>query len=612
LFLRTRFKNTLNLPVCMAKSTCGPNIRSPVCSVIGHVDHGKSSILDSIRGSRIISKEAGGITQAIGASIIALDIIEKKAGALLRALNMTFTIPGLLFIDTPGHAAFTSLRKRGGNLADIAILVVDINEGFKPQTIECIEILKNYKTPFVVAANKVDMIAGWKEQKGSVLQGITKQDAKVQTVVETRMYEIVGKLHEFGFPSERFDRVGDFTKEIAIVPVSAKTGEGIPELLMVVTGLAQRYLEKCLECDTTGPAKGTILEVKEEKGLGKTIDVIIYDGTIRVNDTIVIGNVDEPIVTKVRALLQPMPLAEMRDKKAKFRGVKEAVAATGVKISAPNFENVIAGMPIKVATNETLEQVKEDIQAEVAEVIIETEKEGIMVKADTIGSLEAIVGMLKSKGHHIRKATVGELSKKDIAEAESSLEKNPLNAVILNFNTTVSEEIDNFAKEHKIKIVNSEIIYELIDSFEKWLEEEKKRMEAKELEGLVKPCKMRIMPNYVFRQSNPAIVGVDVLIGSLKIGTPIMKDGKDISVVKSIQHEKDTLSKIEAGKQVAISLPHVTVGRQINENDTLYAGIPEPDFRKLKELKKLLKQEELDVMKEIAQLKRQQNPLWGV
>jgi translation initiation factor 5B len=596
----------------MAKKDSGPKIRSPVCSVIGHVDHGKSSILDSIRGTRIISKEAGGITQAIGASIIPLETIQKKAGALLKALNMDFTIPGLLFIDTPGHAAFTSLRKRGGNLADIAILVVDINEGFKPQTIECIEIMKNYKTPFVVAANKLDLVPGWKEKKGPVLQTIASQEGNVTTVVDTRIYEIVGKLHEFGFPSERFDRVSDFTKEIAIVPVSAKTGEGIPELLMVVTGLAQRYLEKCLECNTTGPAKGTILEVKEEKGLGKTLDIIIYDGTIKVNDTIVIGGIDSPIVTKVRALLQPVPLAEMRDKKAKFSGVKQAVAATGVKISAPDINDVVAGMPIRVATEDTLEKVKEDIQAEVEEVIVETDKEGIIVKADTIGSLEAIVGMLKSKGLSIRKATVGELSKKDVADAESNLEKTPLNAAILAFNINVSDEIANFAKEKNIKLIQSEIIYQLIDNFEKWLEEEKKRLEAKELEGLVKPCKMRIMPNYIFRQSNPAIVGVDILAGELKVGTPIMKDGKDISTTKSIQHEKDSLSKIEAGKQVAISLPHVTVGRQINENDILYSGIPEPDFRKLKSLKQYLKNDEIDVMKEIATLKRKQNPLWGV
>ncbi|MBW2964651.1 translation initiation factor IF-2, partial [Candidatus Woesearchaeota archaeon] len=477
---------------------------------------------------------------------------------------------------------------------------------------ECIEILKNYKTPFIVAANKIDLIPRWRENKGSILASIQKQSPDVITAIETRLYEIVGKLHEFGLKSERFDRVGDFTKEIAIVPVSAKTGEGIPELLMVVTGLAQKYLEQCLKCNTAGPAKGTILEVKEEKGLGITLDVIIYDGMIKVNDTIVIGGVDEPKVTKVRALLQPMPLAEMRDKKAKFSGVKEALAATGVKIAAPDLNGVIAGMPIMVATPETLEDTKQAVQSEIDEVIIEKDKEGIIIKADTIGSLEALINLMKGKGISIRKANVGEVSKKDVIDAESNLEKTPLNAVILAFNTVLSEEISEFAKGKGIKIISSDIIYQIIDQFEKWQEDEKKRIEAKELEGLVRPCKMRVMPNYVFRQSNPAICGCDILVGELKVGSPLMKDGQDITTVKSIQHEKDSISKVEAGKQVAIAMPHVTIGRQVSENDILYASIPEADFRKLKKLKQYLRKDEVEVMKEIAELKRKQNPLWGV
>ena len=245
-------------------------IRSPLCVVLAHVDHGKTSILDKIRGSAITKGEAGGITQAIGASIIPLEIIKKICGKLLEALNMKFTIPGLLFIDTPGHASFTSLRKRGGNLADIAILVIDINEGLKPQTIESIEILKQYKTPFIIAANKIDLISGWQPKDMPIITNIEQQGENIRKLLDKKIYELVGKLAERGFNSERFDRVDDFTKSIAIVPTSAKTGEGIPELLMVLTGLAQKFLEKCLNCDTQGPAKGTILEgcsLRTEEGI---------------------------------------------------------------------------------------------------------------------------------------------------------------------------------------------------------------------------------------------------------------------------------------------------------------------------------------------------------
>ena len=219
-------------------------IRQPIVTVVGHVDHGKTSILDKIRGSAIQAGEAGGITQAIGASIIPLHTIQKITGELLEKMNMKFNIPGILFIDTPGHASFTSLRKRGGNLADIAILVVDITEGLKPQTIESIEILKQFKTPFIIAANKIDLISGWVTKEGPLAASLNSQPDSVRNLVDTKLYNLVGKIAEHGFNADRFDRVDDFTKNIAIVPTSAKTGEGIPELLMIMSGLAQKFLEK--------------------------------------------------------------------------------------------------------------------------------------------------------------------------------------------------------------------------------------------------------------------------------------------------------------------------------------------------------------------------------
>jgi translation initiation factor 5B len=457
-------------------------IRSPLCVVLAHVDHGKTSILDKIRGSVVASGEAGGITQAIGASIIPLNTVKKICGKLLEKMNMEFTIPGLLFIDTPGHASFTSLRKRGGNLADIAILVIDINEGLKPQTLESIEILKHSKTPFVIAANKIDLISGWNPSNEPLLENIQKQKPNVNQAIEGKLYELVGKLAELGFDSERFDRVDDFSKRIAIIPTSAKTGEGIPELLMVITGLAQRFLENCLECDVKGNAKGTILEIKEEKGLGKSMDILIYDGSLKRNDTIVIGTLTEPIVTKVKGLFEPMPLKEMRDKKSNFKPVSEVHAATGVKIAANDIEEVLSGMPIQSCSPDEINKVKQEIKSEVEEVIIQTDKEGIVVKADTLGSLEAIDILLKEKGITIKKASIGDITKKDISDAEANFEKDHLKSVILGFN--ISSDITNTGN---VKVITNSIIYKLIEDFEKWQEDEKKRVESEQLDKLATP-----------------------------------------------------------------------------------------------------------------------------
>ncbi|MAG91466.1 translation initiation factor IF-2 [Candidatus Woesearchaeota archaeon] len=586
-------------------------LRQLIVTMVGHIDHGKSSILDKIRNTAIVASEAGGITQAIGASIIPISTIKKISGNLLEKHKLEIKIPGFIILDTPGHAAFTNLRKRGGNLADIAVLVIDINEGIKPQTLECIDILKQYKTPFVVALNKIDLLPGWRSNPNiHLLENIQKQNESTMLLLEKKLYEIVGRLSEFGFNAERFDRVEDYTKQIAIIPLSAKTSDGLSELLMVMTGLSQRFLEQNLIVNVKGNAKGTVLEVKEEKGLGTSLDVIIYDGSLKQNDTIVIGALVEPIVTKVKALFEPAALAEMRDKKSKFKSVKQVTAATGVKISAPELDNVIAGMPLRSCLPSEVEKVKQEIKKEVSEVVIETDKQGIVIKADSLGSLEALLKILKEKNIEIKKASIGNISKKDISDAEISHEKDPLESAVLGFNVSLMPDVK---VPQNVKVISNKIIYKLIDEFEKWQESERKRIEGKETEYLHRPCKIQVLKGYIFRQSNPAVVGIDVLAGTLKAGTPLMKnDGESITQAKSIQKEQETIEKAEKGKQVAVSLPNVTVGRQISEGDILYSAIPEGHFRKFKEFKKNISQEEIALLKEIAEIMRQQNPMWGI
>ena len=170
-------------------------LRQPILVFMGNVDAGKTQLLDTIRSTAIVAKEAGGITQAIGASIIPLASIQKICGQLLGQYAQ-LTIPGILTIDTPGHAAFTNMRRRGGNLADMAVLVIDIREGVKPQTVECIGILKQYKIPFVIALNKVDLLNGWQPHPETMLmKSIGIQGERVITELETRLYEVVAQLN---------------------------------------------------------------------------------------------------------------------------------------------------------------------------------------------------------------------------------------------------------------------------------------------------------------------------------------------------------------------------------------------------------------------------------
>jgi translation initiation factor 5B len=358
-----------------------------------------------------------------------------------------------------------------------------------------------------------------------------------------------------------------------------------------------------------GNAKGTVLDVKETTGLGKTLDVIIYDGVLKSKDKLIIGGLEKPIMTRVKALLEPLPLKEMRDKKTKFKTVKQVTAATGVKISAPDVDDVIAGMPLQSYSKGEKEKVIEEIQREVQEVIIETESSGVIIKADTLGSLEALTHLLKEKDIKVRKASIGKISKKDVAEAESNYEKNPVQAVVLGFN--VDRDPDVSGGEH-VKIITNDIIYKIIEEYEQWAEQQTKLMEAQKLDDLTRPAKLQFMPNYVFRQSNPAVVGVDILEGKVSTGNRLMKDGRALTTVKGIQHENENLTSVTKGRQVAMSLTGVTVGRQISEGDIFYTYIPEQDFMEIKKLVKYLSKGEIEVLKEIAEMMRKNNPVWGV
>ncbi len=586
-------------------------LRKPIVTIMGHVDHGKTKILDTIRHTTVVDREAGAITQAIGASIVPVETIGRICGPLISGLKTRLTLSGLLFIDTPGHAAFTNLRMMGGILAHIAVLVIDINEGIKPQTVEAVEILRKYRTPFVIAANKIDLVSGWRKYDSILTRNIVGQSEETRTLFDSKLYELVAKMHELGFSSERFDRVDDHTRTIALVPVSAKTGEGIAELLMVLAGLAQRFLNECLSCNVDGPGKGTILEVKEEQGLGTTLDVIVYDGRIRVNDTIVVGSPGEPIVTKVRVLLEPAPLEEMRDKKSRFRAIREVTAATGVKISARNIEGALAGMPI-IAT-ENVELAKAELKKDVAEVVFEKDSRGIVIKADSLGSLEALVTLLRERSVLIRKASVGNITKKDVSDAFSNMESDPMLATVLGFNVDITADALSQAKACQVRVFTNKVIYRLIEDYEVWMAGEKKRQDQERREGLAKPCKIEVMKGYVFRQKNPAVFGVDVHEGVLKTDMAIMKsDGERLGYVKSLQAEQKSIDRAEKNKQVALSMDGVTVGRNVFEGDILYSDMTEEQFRNAKCSRDCCTAEELGLLKEIAQIKRKKNPLWGL
>ncbi|MBD3206445.1 translation initiation factor IF-2 [Candidatus Bathyarchaeota archaeon] len=590
-------------------------MRQPIICMLGHVDTGKTSLLDKIRGTAVQLREAGGLTQQIGASYFPFDTLVAITQKLVKNFKVNVKVPGLLVVDTPGHEAFANLRTRGGSVADIAILVVDVMHGFENQTYESLNILKSRKVPFIVAANKIDRVDGWRsEEYASFLENYQKQQDWVKNDLDNRIYNIMGTLSRQGISSDRFDRVRNFTKNVAVVPVSAKTGEGLGELLAVLIGLTQQYLEQKLQV-TDGKALGTILEVREEPGLGTTINAIIYDGVLKSEDTIVIGGKEGPIVSKIRAILVPQPLDEIRDPRKKFNTIDEAAAAAGIKIAAPDLGDAIPGSPlIAVGEEMTEERAIHEVESELERLKVDTDQTGIILKTDTLGSLEAIVESLRQKGMPIRLADIGDVSKRDVMEALSVKHEEPLYGAILAFNVKILPDAEQEAKDQKVPVFWNDIIYNLMDDYIRWMEEEREAKARQEFDKLVKPGKIKIMDGFIFRRAKPAIFGVDILAGTIEPGVNMINEqGERIGRITQIQESGEAVSHAEAGKEVAVSMPQPIVGRHIKERDVLYVDIPEKDAKLLRtKYTDRLSESANEALRELVEFKRKDDFLWAV
>ena len=574
-------------------------IRQPIVTVCGHVDHGKTSILDRFRQSCVQKAEAGGITQKISFTLYPMEQL-KKSCPLIESSGIKLNFPGFLFIDTPGHAAFTNLRKRGGGLADLAVLVIDINEGIKPQTAEVLQILKRNKTPFLIALNKIDNISGWRKLDDSLQKSIESQPKNVKQDFDEKYMTLIGSLNSHGFDADLFYNIKDFTKKIALVPCSAKAGEGIPELIMMLCGLSQKYLEDKLKLGKD--AKGVVLEIKKEKTTNY-IEAILYDGELEKKDEIAVASFDEPIITKIRILEEIKPLS------AKFKPKEIIQASTGLRMQLVSKENILPGMPFIVYKGDK-NKVKEIFKKEISENI-QTQKQGIIAKADSLGSLEALLVLLKQNNIAVVKAGIGNISKADIISAKANLEINELDAVIVGFNIDEDEEIKEIDKG-KIKILTDKVIYKLIEDMTEFRAEKSKEIEKKRLMGLATLCKLKVLPQYVFRNTHPAIFGVKVEAGKLIQGLSLIDDkGEKVKRIKNIQSENKSINQATEDMEVAISLPGINFERQMKNRDILYSDVSESQFKNFKKNKDLLSSNEIKVLQEIAEIKRKEKNDWG-
>ncbi|KIW73315.1 translation initiation factor aIF-2 [Phialophora macrospora] len=572
------------------------DLRSPICCILGHVDTGKTKLLDKIRQTNVQEGEAGGITQQIGATYFPREALEQKTAVVNKDGKFQFKVPGLLVIDTPGHESFSNLRSRGSSLCNIAILVVDIMHGLEPQTLESMRLLKERKTPFIVALNKIDRLYGWKKIDNNGFQdSLAMQSKGVVGEFEKRLQDTKIAFAEEGFNAEVFYENKDMRRYVSLVPTSAHTGEGIPDLLKLLVTLTQERMTSALMY--LSEVQATILEVKVIEGLGTTIDVIISNGVLRENDRIVLCGTDGPIATNIRALLTPAPLRELRLKSAYVHN-KECRAALGVKIAANDLDKAVAGSRLLVVgPDDDEEDLMDDVMADLQQLLRKISKDhrGVSVQASTLGSLEALLDFLKDSKIPVANVGIGPVFKRDVLMAGTMLEKAKEYAVMLCFDVKVDKEAQQYADENGIKIFTADIIYHLFDSFTahmKQLQEQKK--EESKLHAVF-PCVLH--PIQVFNKKDPIVVGVDVVEGSLRLLTPIaavktnpVTGAKEIVVlgrVSSIEREHKAIPICKKGQpSVAVKIegPNQPMyGRQLEDKDILYSLISRKSIDTLKE-----------------------------
>jgi translation initiation factor 5B len=581
----------------LAKAKRSPSkLRCPIICIMGHVDTGKTKILDNIRRTNVQDGEAGGITQQIGATFIPKESLLERTAQLNKG-EWDLRVPGLLVIDTPGHESFTNLRSRGSSLCDLAILVVDIMHGLEPQTIESLNMLRSRKTPFVIALNKIDRMYDWTENTNFPTQEtLSLQKDHARREFQDRYDKIVIEFAEQGLNVAKYWENPDPRTFINIIPTSAITGEGMPDILQTLVDLCQNRMNERIQY--VPAVQCTVLEVKMIEGLGTSVDVILINGKLKEGQTIVVAGLEGAITTQIRALLTPQPMREMRVK-GSYIHHKEIEGAQGIKIVATGLEKAVAGTSLLVLDPEDDEmELREEVLSDMKGVLARVDKsgEGVYVQASTLGSLEALLEFLKSDAVKIPVAgiAIGPVNKRDVMGASVMHErKKPEYATILAFDVPVTKEAHAMGEELNVRIFTADIIYHLFDQFTAYMEKVKADKREAASQHVNFPCILQIMPNCVFNKRDPIVVGVDIVKGVARVGTQICIPSQgyiDIGKIASMELNHKEVKKATAGQSVAMKIEPRTpsessrlYGRHFDHKDQLVSRMTRESIDMLKE-----------------------------
>ncbi len=544
------------------------SFRSPIMCIMGHVDTGKTKLLDNIRNTNVQDGEVGGITQQIGASFIPLGTLYN------RTKNTNIKIPGLLMIDTPGHEAFSNLRQRGSSLCDIAIIVIDIMGGLEQQTIQSINMLIKSNIKFVFALNKIDRLYGWISNDKIDIQTALNENHVSDGEFKNRLHDITTQIMELGLNAKLFWDNDSRDDTISICPISAKTGEGIHDLLNVVIDICQNDISDNIIFKDE--LKCIVMEKTINETLGDSIDVILINGTLKKGDTISLQTNDGIINTTIKNLLTPPPNKESRIK-SEYIHHELVKGSMGVKIVSNDINKAIVGTQIYLSSDDLIDTLVPETST------MKLQEEGVIVYASTQGSLEALVHYLQNEckpSVPISNVFIGSITKKQILKLSINKTSKKEFSTILAFNVNIEDEALQLANKNGITIFSAEIIYHLFDFYTKYRQDVINERKTLYRPQAIFPCTLKILEKHIYNKKNPLIFGVTVLDGNLHVGTPIIAlDTKTyIGKVTSIQLNNNEVNIANKGTDVCIKVdndqnPNIMYGRHFDHKNPLCSAI---------------------------------------
>jgi translation initiation factor IF-2 len=455
-------------------------------------------------------------------------------------------------------------------------------------------LLKKKNIPFVIALNKIDRLYGWKENKNgsskeSLLRNVAvkEQFHKLysQTITQLAIQEINATLYWEN---------KDINEYMSIIPTSAITGEGICDLIsQIVVQCQDDKIQNKFKQEEKFSAN--VMEVKVEEGIGATIDVILVSGELKVDDIIVVTGLAGPIITKIKSMMTPQPMKEMRVK-GEYIMHKSMKGSIGIKLMGEGLSKALAGSEVyKASSEQEAQEIAESIKGELAMLLtryINSSGEGVLVQSSTLGSLEAILEHLQKDKIPVAGVGIGELFKSDIGKLTKVIDKKDdllEYKVIMAFEVKISPEAEKIAKDNDITIIEAKIIYHLFDKYAEYTEKVKKIKFEKLKSLIVFPCVLEIIPDAIFHNKKPLIFGVKVKSGILKKGTPLCvtdKDNTKIGVVERMEmnHKEVDTVKPKDG-EVAIRLSgedHIMFDRHFNAKSTICSIITRDSIDALK------------------------------